>query len=378
MIGRRTWVAVFAAGVGMVSPAVASAATKVVYAGGPVKWAMSLQKSAGAGIDNFLINRVTIHAGDSVTWDGTSLASGFHTVDIPAVGGSDQPLIVDTGQKVGNVKDAAGNPFWFDGKLDYLSFNQALGQPSGGNTYNGSSRVESGLPFGPKPHDFTVQFTTPGKFNYFCDVHYGMGGQVVVLPTGSPIPSSSQDAATLKSEENHYQAEAKKVDRTKPGRNSVSIGASGPGGLEVFGMFPGTLHVKAGTTVTFFISKDTRETHTATFGPRAYLKKLANGFRAQPLDARSTYASSPYGHVIQLNKASHGNGFGNTGAVDRDSATPVPAANRIKFTKPGVYQYICLIHPFMHGTVVVSAAAARATRPASSAPKSGTGPSFTG
>jgi plastocyanin len=373
------WVAVLAAGVSLAAPAAASAANKTVYAGGPVKWAQALGKSTGAGIDNFLINKVTIHVNDSVTWNGASLSGGFHTVDIPQVGGSDQPLITDTGNKVGNnVKDAAGNPFWFDGKLDYLSFNPALFQSSGGNTYNGSSRIDSGLPFSPKPHDFTVKFTTPGTFNYFCDVHYGMGGQVVVLPSGSPIPSASQDAATLRSEEKHYTAEAKKVDRTKPGRNSVSVGASGPGGLEVFGMFPGTLHIKAGTTVTFQMSKDTRETHTAAFGPKGYLRQLAKGFQNVPLDARSTYASSPYGQVIPLSSTSHGNGFANTGALDRDSDTPVPPANRIKFTKPGVYQYICLIHPFMHGTVVVSAAAARATRPPSRAPGSGTSPGFTG
>ena len=65
-------------------PASAAARTKVVYAGGPVKWANALQKHYGAGVNNFLINRVTINAGDTVDWNGASLSSGFHTVDIPA------------------------------------------------------------------------------------------------------------------------------------------------------------------------------------------------------------------------------------------------------------------------------------------------------
>jgi plastocyanin len=343
------------AGVAVALPTAASAATKVVYAGGPPKWAQSLQTATGAGVDNFLINRVTIHVGDSVTWNGQSLSGGFHTVDIPALGGADQPLIVDSGQRVGtNVRDAAGNPFWFDGKLDYLGFNPVLFASSGGSVYNGASRIDSGLPLNPTPHDFTVKFTTPGKFNYFCDVHYGMGGQVVVLPKGAAIPSSKQDATTLAAEERHYVAEAKRVDRTTTHGATVSVGASGPGGLEVFGMFPGTLRISAGTTVTFRMSRDTRETHTASFGPSAYLQQLANGFTANPLDPRSTFPSSPSGTVIRLSASSHGNGFGSTGAMDRDASTPLPAAERIQFTQPGVYRYMCLIHPFMHGTVIVS------------------------
>ena len=356
MTRRGVWVALVV-GAAIALPSAASAATKVVYAGGPVKWSKALQRSTGAGVNNFLINRVTINVGDSVTWSGATLAGGFHTVDIPAVGGSDQPLIVDTGQRVGNnVTDAAGNPFWFDGKLNFLSFNPVLFRPAGGTVYNGTSRINSGLPLGP-PHDFTVKFTTPGKFNYFCDVHYGMGGQVVVVPAGVPIPSSKQDASTLAALERHYTAEAKQVARTTAGGSNVSVGASGPGGLEVFAMFPGTLRIKAGTTVTFSMSKDTRETHTATFGPFGYLQQLAKGFTSNPLDPRSTYPSSPFGEIIPLSGVSHGNGFGNTGALDRDSGSPLPALNRIRFTKPGVYKYICLIHPFMHGTVIVTAAA---------------------
>ena len=54
-----------------------------------------------------------------------------------------------------------------------------------------------------------------------------------------------------------------------------------------------------------------------------------------------------------LDPTSHGNGFANVGALDRDSGTPLPPSGTIKFTQPGTYQFICLIHPFMHGTVVV-------------------------
>ena len=39
--------------------------------------------------------------------------------------------------------------------------------------------------------------------------------------------------------------------------------------------------------------------------------------------------------------------------MDQDASTPLPASNTITFTKAGTYRYICLVHPFMHGTIVV-------------------------
>ncbi|HZU40411.1 MAG TPA: hypothetical protein VE992_05130, partial [Solirubrobacteraceae bacterium] len=133
----------------------------------------------------------------------------------------------------------------------------------------------------------------------------------------------------------------------------VELGASLPDGLETLAMFPARLQVKRGTVVTFFMSRFTRETHTAGFGPKDYLKALANAFIGPQgqLDARDVFPSSP-GSIV-LTPHSHGNGFANTGALDRDSSTPLVPANKIDFTKPGVYHFICLIHPFMRGVVVV-------------------------
>jgi plastocyanin len=302
-------------------------------------------------VNNFLVNRITIHAGDTVTWSGASLAGGFHSVDIPTPRGADVALLTPTGKTVSGVNDAAGNPFWFNGKVPDLSFNPQLFAPSGGNTYNGKARVDSGLPVG-KPHNFKVRFLKVGTYKYFCDVHPGMHGSVVVKPRGTRIPSAKQDAATLKAEERHYLAEAKHVAATKVSGNQVSLGASGPGGLEVFAMFPSTLRIKPGTTVRFFMSKDSREVHTATFGPAAYRTQLADSFSGPAPAPAALYPSDPPGH-ISLAPASHGNGFANTGALDRDPATPLTAFGAITFTASGTYNYQCLIHAFMRGKIIV-------------------------
>jgi len=50
----------------------------------------------------------------------------------------------------------------------------------------------------------------------------------------------------------------------------------------------------------------------------------------------------------------HGNGFANTGVLDRDPSTKtIPPSGKLKFSTPGTYHYVCLIHPFMHGTIFV-------------------------
>ena len=345
-MSRRGFAALVAAVSAAAAPAAASAASRVVFPGGPPKFQRSL---GNTGVNNFINNTVTVNAGDSVTWN---LNYGFHTVDIPKLGGGDLPLITSTGKVVSGVTDAAGNDFWFNGKLPGLSLNPTLFARSGPKAYNGTTRIDSGLPLGPGSHLFTVRFLTAGRYEYFCDVHPGMHGFVVVKPKGKPIPSAAAVAAETRREENAFKAEARRVARTTVPAASVSLGLSGPGGLEDFGMFPATLAVSPGTTVRFFMSKYSEDTHTATFGPKAYLISLSNALHSPMPGPAAAYPSDPPGHIV-LNPSSHGNGFANTGILDRDPATPQPAVATIKFTKPGTYHFVCLLHPFMQGTVNV-------------------------
>jgi plastocyanin len=289
------------------------------------------------------------HAGDAVKF----VTNGFHTVDLPDATGQPIPLILP-GSAVAGVKDAAGNPFWFNGKVPNVNLNPALLAPTGtnGTTYDGTTRVDSGLPAGPAA-PLNVTFTKPGTYKYFCDVHYGMVGEVV-KPTGAPIPSDAQDAAALKQQIKTDLNAAKKLASTKVPANQLSLGISNNSGVELFNIYPGRLKVKRGTVVRFFMSADTRETHTATFGPKKVIAALEKAFTSPKFPAQGVYPSSPTQPIL-LSPTSHGDGFGGTGAMDRDSGTPqVPASGRIKFTKPGVYKFVCLIHPNMHGTIIVT------------------------
>lgn len=343
----------------LVVPASATAATKTVSAGPPQSALPLAAKTLGKkfiatynpDVNDFFLHRVTIHAGDTVAF----VQSGFHTIDLPGRGGKALPLTA-SGAPITGVNDAAGNPFWFNGKLPSLSFNPAVLTRSKATTYTGKTRVDSGIPsFNAKPKPFRVKFTKAGTYKYFCDVHPGMVGFVVVKPRKATIPTAKQDAAALTKQLKRDLAEAKALSNSKVGTGQVSLGEAGANGVELFAMFPSTLRVSSGSVVTFSISNPSREIHTATFGPSKYLNALDEGVFVDPRQtAQALFPSDPPPAPIPLSPTAHGNGFGNIGVVDRNAATPNPPAGRVQFTTPGTYRFICMIHPNMIGTVIVT------------------------
>lgn len=139
----------------------------------------------------------------------------------------------------------------------------------------------------------------------------------------------------------------------KPPADTVDLGESTASGVELYAMFPATLTVNANTVVTFKMSKHTFETHTATFGPTPELKALAKAFEGVSLPAQGVFPSDPVQPITE-SPTVHGDGFANVGALDNDpKTTTIPSSGKIDFTTPGRYHFICLIHSFMHGTIIV-------------------------
>lgn len=101
----------------------------------------------------FFPNVITIDAGDTVQFSGVG-----HTVTFPGK----------------------------SGKLPPSTSPQAQ-MPAGGTSYNGSTFTSSGLMMG-KPYALT--FTKPGVYPYYCLLHPGMMGVVIVNPTGTAYPST--------------------------------------------------------------------------------------------------------------------------------------------------------------------------------------------
>ncbi|MFZ1994152.1 MAG: plastocyanin/azurin family copper-binding protein, partial [Solirubrobacteraceae bacterium] len=322
------------------SGAMAKSLTKVVFAGpSPAvnKVAAKLVpknfiKTFNPDVNAFFNKKTTIHVGDTVSFQ----LLGFHDVDLPGKAGAPLPFIVPGQTLVSGVNDAAGNPFWFNGRVPMVGINTALLAPSKAKAYSGTQRLVSGLPVG-KPKPFNVKFTKPGTYKFFCDIHPGMVGTVVVKPAGKPIPTAKQDAKALNAQATAAIKGALKASKAKLPADTVSLGESAPGGVELFSMFPATLTVNANTTVTFQMSKDSFETHTATFGTNSVLTALAKGFTGVTFPAQGVFPSDPTQPVTESLTA-HGDGFANTGVLDTNpKSTTIPSSGKIDFTQAGTY-----------------------------------------
>jgi len=225
-------------------------------------------------------------------------------------------------------------------------------------TYDGSGEVQSGLPLVTKP--LTVRFTKTGSFTYFCNIHPGMKGTVNVI--GGKPPSAKADAKAVKTQIKGAVKDAQRLQQALVHGNQVLLGNSSRSGVEVLEMFPASMNVAVGTTLTFSISRWSLAAHTATAGPGdpltepdSFLGKISNSIRnLPPFDQAGVYPSDPRGAPALLTPNLHGNGFWNSGFMDTTTATPLPKSSQVRVVAPGTYTFFCLLHPFMQVTVTAT------------------------
>ena len=272
---------------------------------------MNWQVSAGVGTaDNavgsmqFYPGVVTIDVGDSITW---TAGGDAHTVTfVPPAG---MP---------------PANP----------------GAPVGGTTYDGTSVVSSGILI---PHTtYTLTFTAAGSFPYFCLLHPGMHGMVVVQPAGTPYPKTQaeyNEVATVASQAS-LGAGITALYQTKPAASTTNadgttnhnvLTGSSVGQASAMRFLPGALTISVGDTVTW-TSADALNPHTVTFAPDGNYPEF-------PTPASLTPAGGP---------TYDGSTFTNSGVITPPGVTvpgfPSITTYTLKFTKPGTYIYHCLVH----------------------------------
>jgi plastocyanin len=349
-------------------PSLASAATKAVSAGPPLK-----KPPAGVPKDSdsnrFYPQAIKVHAGDSVKFT----IAGFHTINFPKKGAGAPALAApDPAHPISGVADAAGAPFWFNGQgTPVIPPVVGIGTGSG-KAYTGAAAVGSGFPSGsgpPKP--FVVKFPKTGSFTYYCAVHPGMKAAVSVVPKSRPVPSAKADAARAKAQLAKDIATIKRLDKAKgpAAANAVTAGPDtrGPGPV-LLRFTPAALTTKVGTPVTLAMTAGTTEDHTYTFAKDVKAAgKLAEKTFVAPLpgtgtagpptlafDPKYAYPSEAPGSPVSYDGANHGDGFLNSGVLDGDSRTPFPQKFTVSFSRPGTYTYFCAIHPFMTGKITAT------------------------
>ena len=349
--------AVAAAGLLLAGTAAAQAAEKTVQMGTPPSAARTLQKSA-VDVNAFFPSSVAIHVGDRVRF----VPVGFHDVHFLGRSGKATTPFIPTGKTIAGVNDAAGVPFWFNGRPE-LGANPRIFNPRGnlGKTVvtNGTREIYSGAPITNRPRPMIVRFTRAGLFRYVCDIHPGMKGSVRVNPRSRPVPSARADSRRV----NRQIASARSVARTlterdAPPANTVDVGRAGRGGVSLFAFVPSRLTVPVGTTVTFRMQSGDFETHTATTGPgdpqkepNSYLGRLVASLESPNAAQHALYPSDVPPAAASLTPALHGNGFWNSGGMDAISGTPLGNQSQVRFAAAGTYRFVCLIHPFMLATI---------------------------
>jgi plastocyanin len=355
MSGRGTVSSAVAAGACALVLALAAgsaAAAVAPVSAGPPKPA----KQFGLDFNGFFPSSTRIHVGDSVRF----AINGFHTVSFLAKGQQLPPLIIPSpSNPISGKLDAAGAPFWFNAQPN-LIINPLAAAPSGGKKYAGKGFLNSGLPApeGP-PKPFVVKFTKAGTFTFNCIVHPGMKGTVKVLSKKRFVPSAAEDSLAAKAQQKALTVQALLLGKVKPPANTIQAG-NDAGSVAWLRFFPAKLSVKVGTPVEFKIASS-REVHTFTFGAAPYLATVENTFTSPQPNAAGppTLIVNPLGGypsdpppLPPYTGSNHGNGFEGSGVLST-GGPPLPSSVRITFTKPGDYSFDCVIHPFMHGKIVV-------------------------
>jgi plastocyanin len=313
-------------------------------------------KNEHLDLDGFFPLRTKIHVGDSVRFS----INGFHTVTFLAKGETEPPFIITSpANPIGGQKDAAASAFWFNSQPTQI-VNPKAGAPAGEPAAYKGGYLNSGLPGGGPPKPFVVKFTKAGVYVFHCIVHPGMQGAVNVLPKNKPIPSASQDRKLANEEDKAAIKQSKRLAKFAPPTATVLAGHDA-GAVAWLRFFPQELTIKAGTTVEFKVDSK-RETHTFTFGPAAYTGAIEKTFIA-PLpgggEGPPTLGVNPLGGypsdpppLPPFTGANHGNGFEGSGVLSLGG--PLPSSVKIKFTKAGVYNFECVIHENMDGTITVT------------------------
>jgi plastocyanin len=350
---------------------------------------MFLDVAAPAESMRFFPSTIDVHQGDVVSFSIDS----FHTATLLPVG--EGPVEWFDANASGTEPYALLQRDTDDGPRSYV-FSTAVAVPTdpscGGAeqaacSFDGSDVLNSGVPFtGPLDLSVSVDVAPGNTFYVVCLIHGApMHMTVNVVPNGDPASDpdaldASNQAALTQDGDTALALQARFSDR-RTSHEAVGGGRvwDAWAGVEsryvaLFGMYPKKLKIAKGDTVQWHFDELTYELHTATF-PYDVAGKIAKnsfvpvcdtgaGEDGPPELEAPPFCNDPTQLELALDDrfvAPRGDGtysgpdYQSSGV--RGGLSPIGDANYdLTFTEPSgdtPFQYICLIHPFMRGRVVV-------------------------
>src|SRR5579872_1296549 len=143
---------------------------------------------------------------------------------------------------------------------------------------------------------------------------------------------------------------------TSPTNFTVVIGGGAPTDFTNLQYTPRVLNIYAGDSVTFKTRNDL-EPHTVSFGPKKLLTKLSQGLITPVGGTAGPPTLVLSSKVVQPTKRmtyNGGKGYASSGILSALYKGVTKTSWTITFSKPGRYEYFCLIHyPVMNGWIIV-------------------------
>lgn len=351
--------------------------------------------SAPAESMRFLPGTIDVHQGDTLHFT----SQGFHTATMLPVGAGvvdwmDANATIGTSQPYALVQpnpDNGPNAYKFGNLAGFPTSSTCGGASQPACSYDGTTVLNSGAPLFSNGIDLsaTINASVGSSFWVVCLVHGpNMRMKVNVVASSSP---ASDPAALDKANKNALAQDnnsaaaltakfsQKQTWHTAPNGHRVWDAWAGVDNrhVAVYGMFPHTLKISKGDTVQWHFDSLNFELHTVTF-PLDKAKKIANsmtpvcdpdGPGPGPDNPPDLMAPPFCSNVAQLelqfdNRFVPPQGDGNLSKGSelqssgvRGAFTSTGDANYdLKFgatSSAQGFKYICMIHPFMRGRVVV-------------------------
>ncbi len=202
--------------------------------------------------------------------------------------------------------------------------------------------------------------SAPGLLSVTCAIVFALtivgcgGGSKSTTPTVVAPSAQATPGATVATSPAPSVAAA-----TGPATFKVVAGkASGAMDIEMF--MPSEIRIRQGDTIEW--TAQGFEGHSITFGTAQQIKDVfAEYLQPDPENASQKIFNTAASLHSATGDTFAGDGtFTNSGFI----GVPAEATYKLTFTKPGLYEYLCLVHPFtMLGTVSVGATDAKVDAP---------------